>query len=97
MQAIRGQDTGPERLVRSFLHRHGFRFRLNVSTLPGKPDVVLPRYKTVIFVHGCFWHGHTCARGIVPKSRHSYWVPKLEIQKDGTINQSERFLKTAGT
>lgn len=57
MSRIKGKNTKPELLVRSFLHAHGFRYRLHVKDLPGKPDIVLPKYKTVIFVHGCFWHG----------------------------------------
>jgi DNA mismatch endonuclease (patch repair protein) len=58
MSRIRGQHTAPERAIRSLLHRMGYRFRLHVKTLPGRPDIVLPKYKTVIFVHGCFWHRH---------------------------------------
>ncbi|MFN8290256.1 MAG: very short patch repair endonuclease [Chitinophagaceae bacterium] len=61
MSRIRSTDTKPELLVRKFLHGNGFRYRLHVKDLPGKPDIVLPKYKTVIFVHGCFWHGHTNA------------------------------------
>ncbi len=60
MSRIKGKDTKPEMLVRKFLHANGFRYRLHVKNLPGKPDIVLPKYKTVIFVHRCFWHGHKC-------------------------------------
>src|SRR6266567_4811503 len=77
MQAIRSQNTQPELIARRFLHRLGFRYRLHVEGLPGKPDIVLPRFKTVIFVHGCFWHSHTCARSVTPKTRSDYWIPKL--------------------
>jgi len=85
MSRIRSKDTKPELIVRSLLHRMGFRFRLHRKDLPGKPDIVLPKYKTVIFVHGCFWHGHKgCRRSNVPKSNQEYWVPKINrnIQRD---------------
>jgi DNA mismatch endonuclease (patch repair protein) len=84
MQAIRSSDTKPELVVRRFLHSHGFRFRLHVSSLPGNPDIVLPRYRTVVFVNGCFWHSHSCGRAVPPATRESYWIPKLErtIRRD---------------
>jgi DNA mismatch endonuclease (patch repair protein) len=69
MAGIRGKNTKPELLVRRALHAEGFRFRLHVKDLPGKPDIVLPRYKAVIFVHGCFWHGHECTHFKWPKTR----------------------------
>jgi len=78
MAGIKGKNTQPERLVRSLLHRLGFRFRLNVRELPGKPDIVLPRYHAVIFVNGCFWHGHDCARFKWPKTRTDFWRHKIE-------------------
>ena len=79
MSRIKGKNTKPEMLVRKFLHANGFRYRLHVKDLPGKPDVVLPKYKTVIFVHGCFWHQHTnCKLGKIPKNNKAYWVPKLQ-------------------
>jgi DNA mismatch endonuclease (patch repair protein) len=78
MAGIKGKNTQPERLVRSLLHRQGFRFRLNVRELPGKPDIVLPRYHAVIFVNGCFWHGHDCARFKWPKTRTDFWRHKIE-------------------
>ena len=78
MAAIKGKNTKPELLVRSWLHRNGFRFRLHRKDLPGKPDIVLPKYKTVIFVHGCFWHSHGCANSVVPKTRSALWIAKLE-------------------
>lgn len=78
MARIRGQDTKPEILLRSLLHRAGFRFRKNVRALPGCPDIILPKYKTVIFVHGCFWHGHSGCRDFVwPKTRKSFWREKI--------------------
>lgn len=79
MSRIKGQNTKPELVVRSLLHRLGYRFRLHRTTLPGKPDIVLPRFKTVIFVHGCFWHRHKdCRFAYTPKSRTDFWLKKLE-------------------
>jgi DNA mismatch endonuclease (patch repair protein) len=79
MSRIKGKNTKPELLVRKFLHAAGFRFRIHVNNLPGKPDIVLPRYKTVIFVHGCFWHGHThCRYFIIPKTRTEWWTEKIK-------------------
>lgn len=79
MSRIKGKDTKPEVLVRSMLHRAGYRFRKNVKDLPGKPDIVLPRYKTVIFVHGCFWHRHKgCKEATTPKSNIEFWQKKFE-------------------
>lgn len=78
MSRIRNKDTKPEMLVRKFLHKNGFRYRLHVKDLPGKPDIVLPKYKTVIFIHGCFWHGHEgCKYYVVPKSRTEWWLNKI--------------------
>lgn len=82
MSRIRSKDTKPELVVRKFLHKHGFRFRLHVKDLPGKPDIVLPKYKTVIFVNGCFWHGHEkCGYFIVPKTRTDWWMKKINRNK----------------
>jgi len=82
MSRIKGKDTKPEMLVRRFLHAHGFRYKLHDKTLPGKPDIVLPKYKTVIFVHGCFWHGHEgCKYYVVPKTRTEWWVEKIGKNK----------------
>lgn len=78
MAKIRGKNTGPERAVRALLHRAGYRFRLHVAGLPGKPDIVLPRYKTVVFVHGCFWHRHPgCKVATLPKSHRRFWTEKF--------------------
>lgn len=78
MSRIRAKDTKPEMLVRKFLFSQGFRYRLHDKKLPGKPDIVLPRYLTVIFVHGCFWHGHDgCRYFVVPKTRTEWWMNKL--------------------
>ncbi len=77
MAAIKGKNTRPERWLRQRLHQLGFRYRLNVSTLPGKPDLVFPRYKAVIFVHGCFWHMHQCPLFRLPATRTEWWEQKL--------------------
>ena len=77
MRQIKGRDTKPELLARSVLHRCGLRFRLQ-SSLPGKPDIVLPRHRTIVFVHGCFWHQHRgCKHAGIPLSNRRYWEPKL--------------------
>jgi DNA mismatch endonuclease, patch repair protein len=79
MSRIRGKNTRPELTVRSLLHRMGYRFRLHNTTLPGKPDIVLPRYKTVVFVHGCFWHRHPgCRYAYTPKTRLQFWQRKFD-------------------
>ena len=78
MSRIKGKDTKPEMLVRKFLFAHGFRYRLHDKKLPGKPDIVLPKHKAVIFVHGCFWHGHEgCKYFVVPRSRTDWWLSKI--------------------
>lgn len=77
MSKISGKDTKPEILVRKHLFSNGFRYRKNVKELPGKPDVVLPKYKTIIFIHGCFWHGHTCNAGKLPESNYEFWNKKI--------------------
>jgi len=79
MRKVRGKDTTPELVVRSLVHRMGYRFRLHRKDLPGSPDLVLPRRDKVIFVHGCFWHRHRCRRGrSMPASRVDYWTRKFE-------------------
>ena len=85
MRAVHSEDTGPEMIVRRLVHSLGFRYRLHVSNLPGKPDLVFPSRKKVIFVHGCFWHGDTCPRGKrVPKENREYWVKKIgrNVERD---------------
>ena len=79
MSRIRSKNTSPEMRVRSLLHRMGYRFRLHLKNLPGRPDIVLPKYKTVIFVHGCFWHRHQgCKNCTTPTNRREWWLTKLE-------------------
>ena len=79
MSRIKSGETKPERAVRSLLHRKGYRFRLHVRTLPGSPDVVLPKYRTAIFIHGCFWHRHSgCRYAYMPKTRPDFWLRKFD-------------------
>ena len=78
MSHIRGKNTSLEIAVRKRLFADGFRYRINVSNLPGKPDIVLPKYNTVIFVNGCFWHRHSCKRATIPKTNTDYWIKKFE-------------------
>lgn len=83
MSQIKGKDTKPELLVRKFLFSHGFRFRLHKKTLPGRPDIVLTKYRVVIFVHGCFWHGHEgCKYFVIPKTRTEWWLDKISRNKE---------------
>lgn len=96
MSRIRGKDTTPERAVRSLLHRHGYRFRLHLRDLPGRPDIVLPRYKTVILVHGCFWHRHrNCRNCTTPANNRDFWIKKLKgnVARD---RRNEAKLRKAG-
>jgi DNA mismatch endonuclease (patch repair protein) len=96
MSGIRGRNTRPELAVRQFLFSAGFRYRLHESSLPGKPDLVLPKYKSVVFVHGCFWHQHPhCRFAYMPKSRTSFWRAKLSgnARRDA---KNRRMLKSQG-
>jgi len=82
MSRVRGKDTGLEIRVRKLIHKMGFRYRLQRKDLPGVPDISFPGLKKVIFIHGCFWHGHDCRQGMKrPKSNESYWLPKLDRNK----------------
>lgn len=92
MSRVRSKDTKPELIVRKALHARGFRYRLHVKDLPGKPDLVFPSRKAVIFVHGCFWHGHEgCGR--MPKSRQEFWGPKIERNKERDREAIEALLE----
>lgn len=83
MASISSQETKPEISARSFLFKQGFRFRKNVKSLPGKPDIVLPKYKSVIFVNGCFWHGHKkCKASALPETRKDFWTNKIKANID---------------
>ena len=96
MSRIRSKDTAAEVKVRKYLFSQGFRYRKNDAKLPGKPDIVLPKYKTVIFVHGCFWHRHEgCKRATTPKSRQEYWLPKFKKNIENDRNHAEE-LEAAG-
>lgn len=90
MAAIRGADTKPELVVRRALHARGFRFRLHVKDLPGRPDLVLPKYSAVVFVHGCFWHGHDCNLFRWPATRRAFWEEKITANqaRDRTVNSA---------
>jgi DNA mismatch endonuclease (patch repair protein) len=82
MRAVRGKDTGPELVVRRALHRAGYRYRLHVKTLPGTPDIVFPSRRKVVFVHGCFWHGHPrCAKARLPKTQVAFWLAKVTLNR----------------
>ena len=84
MSNIKGKNTKPEMIVRRYLFSKGFRYRKNDIRLPGKPDIVLPKYRTVIFVNGCFWHKHDCGRFVWPSSNTEYWIPKINrnVERD---------------
>jgi len=86
MSHIRSTNSKPEEIVRKYLFSKGLRYRKNVSKLPGKPDIVLSKYKTVVFVNGCFWHKHDCGRFVMPSSNVEYWTRKIEgnVQRDRT-------------
>jgi DNA mismatch endonuclease (patch repair protein) len=90
MSGIKGKNTRPELLIRSGLHRLGFRFRLHARDLPGRPDIVLPKYRAVIFVHGCFWHGHDCHLFKWPATRKAFWRRKI----DGNIERDRRLRRS---
>lgn len=81
MAGIQGKNTKPELLIRKALHARGFRFRLHVKDLPGKPDLVLPKYRALVFIHGCFWHGHACRYFKVPQTRSEFWLEKIGKNK----------------
>ena len=88
MQAVKTKNTGPEWVVRRFLHSRGYRYRLHPKNLPGRPDIVLPGRRLAIFVHGCFWHSHDCPKGRAPKSKLDYWGPKLEANRERDIRKA---------
>jgi len=98
MSRIKGKDTKPEMLVRRFLHANGYRYKLHDKKLPGKPDIVLKKYQTVVLIHGCFWHGHkisNCKLSKMPKSNVSYWHPKIKNNKLRDI-KNKKILKQMG-
>jgi len=94
MSRIKAKNTKPEMLVRRFLHAHGFRYKLHDKKLPGKPDIVLPKYKTIIFIHGCFWHGHKgCRYYVVPKTRTEWWLNKINANIANDIKAAKALKK----
>jgi DNA mismatch endonuclease (patch repair protein) len=96
MRSIKGKNTSPELAVRSLLYRMGYRFRLHIKDLPGCPDIVFPRRRKVIFVHGCFWHSHRkCKKATIPKSNVSFWTEKLSRNKERDATD-RRMLKRLG-
>ncbi|NWN91083.1 DNA mismatch endonuclease Vsr [Marinobacter adhaerens] len=96
MSRIRGKDTKPELSLRKVLHGLGFRYRLHVADLPGKPDLVFPKYKTVVFVHGCFWHRHPgCKIATTPKTNTEFWIEKFEKTKERDV-RARKALEEAG-
>ena len=96
MSRIKAKDTKPEMLVRKFLHARGFRYKLHDKTLPGKPDIVLPKFNTIVFVHGCFWHGHEgCNYFVVPRTRTQWWLDKISTNRRKD-KENETKLKISG-
>lgn len=92
MSGIRSTDTKPEIMVRSGLHQRGFRYRLHDSRLPGRPDIVFPVYRAIVFVNGCFWHGHDCHLFRLPKSRKDYWETKIKGTMERDRHNNNRLL-----
>lgn len=94
MSRIRSKGTKPEILVRKYLFSKGFRYRLNVKNLPGTPDIVLAKYKTVIFIHGCFWHGHEdCKYFVIPKTRGEWWLQKIAHNKSLDVENLAKLME----
>ncbi|MDP2724322.1 MAG: very short patch repair endonuclease [Bacteroidales bacterium] len=93
MSMVKGKNTKPEIIVRKYLHSNGYRYRLHDVKLPGKPDIVLPKYKTVIFVNGCFWHGHeNCKYFVNPKTRTDWWLNKINDTRKRDEHKTEALL-----
>lgn len=92
MSRIKGRDTKPELLIRRGLHARGLRYLVNVSTLPGRPDLVFPRYRVVLLVHGCFWHGHDCPMFHMPATRQEFWAGKIAATRLRDIKAHEALL-----
>lgn len=92
MSHIRSTNSKPEEIVRKYLFSKGLRYRKNVKTLPGKPDIVLKKYKTVIFVNGCFWHKHDCGRFVMPSSNVEYWSKKIDGNIERDRNNTEQLM-----
>lgn len=93
MRAIRAKNTNPELILRKLLFARGLRFRLHVNALPGKPDIVLPKYRVAILVHGCFWHGHNCYLFKLPKTRREFWEAKIMQNKQRDTRDSDALIQ----
>ena len=93
MASVKQRDTGPEVRLRKALHRLGYRYKLNVKSLPGSPDLVFPRYKAVIFVHGCFWHAHGCKYSSVPSTRTEFWEEKFRANRERDVRKVDQLVK----
>jgi len=93
MSRIRGRDTKPEMLIRRGLHARGFRYRLQDRKLPGRPDLVFPRYHAVVFVHGCFWHGHDCPLFKLPATRQEFWMTKIRTNRARDVRTTAALLE----
>lgn len=93
MAKIRGKETKPEILVRKYLFSKGFRYKKNDGKLPGKPDIVFPKYKTIIFVHGCFWHGHKCRASKTSKTRKEFWLQKINSNTTRDLCNQEKLIE----
>jgi DNA mismatch endonuclease (patch repair protein) len=94
MSGIRGKNTKPEMILRRGLHASGFRFRLHEALLPGKPDIVFPKYRAVLFAHGCFWHGHDCHLFKWPSTRPEFWIKKINRNKDVDVLVKQRLAQS---
>lgn len=93
MAGIRAKDTQPEMIIRRALHARGFRYRLHAKNLPGKPDLVFPRYRSVLFVHGCFWHSHQCSLFKMPSTRTEFWESKLKKNRENDVKAREELVR----
>lgn len=94
MASVGQKDTGPEKLLRAALHKRGLRYRLHDRSLPGSPDLVFPRFRAVIFVHGCYWHAHSCYRSTLPKTRRDFWSKKFKDNKERDERKVRQLLET---
>ena len=89
----KSKNTKPEKIIRSLLYKNGYRFRIHKKELPGKPDIVINKHKTIINVHGCYWHYHGCARSNVPKTKTQYWIERLELNKKRDFLNKSKLIK----
>lgn len=92
MASVKQHDTGPEVRLRKYLHRLGYRYKLNVKTLPGSPDLVFPKYRAVLFVHGCFWHSHKCKYSSIPATRTEFWTKKFITNQERDRRKTDELI-----